>query len=121
MSDTPEIKNAVINSTMLGVEDHGILSCFIHLQYDGGGQGFGGYAMDSPTRSANPKDERRVGTAWGMEFIRRVLDVVGVNNWEDLKGKHVRVKATFSKVESIGNIIKDKWFTPETDINHLRP
>ncbi len=114
-----EIKNAKITGTTLGVEDHGILTCFLHLEYDGGGQGFGGYAFDAPDRTLGRSG--RVGVAWGMEFIRRILDVVGVRNWEDLKGKHIRVRANSCKVSSIGNIIKDKWFSPEEDLKHLKP
>ena len=43
MKPQGEIRNAVIQSTMLGYEDHGILTCFLHLDYSGAGQGFGGY------------------------------------------------------------------------------
>ncbi|WP_423258771.1 hypothetical protein, partial [Escherichia coli] len=71
----PEVKNAVITGTMLGVEDHGILSCMIYLDYGGAGQGFGGYAFDTPVKKDGIHFER-VGIAWGMEFIRRVLNVV---------------------------------------------
>lgn len=113
-----ETKNARIASTMLGIEDHGILSSFIHLEYDGGGQGFGGYSLDTPVKGSY--DFKRVGTAWGMEFIRRVLDTLGVNNWEQLPGTHCRVKAEHCKVHAIGHIIKDKWFSPETDLAHLK-
>ena len=115
-----EIKNAKIASTMLGVEDHGILTCWLYLEYDGGGQGFGGYSLDTPDK-ARTHEFRRVGCAWGMEFINRILAVVGVEKWEQLPGKHIRVKAEHSKVHAIGNIIKDNWFCPETDLTEFKP
>lgn len=106
-----EIKNAIITGTNLGYESHGILTCMISLNYGGSGQGFGGYALDK----WNGKE--RNGTAYGTEFIRRIIKTVGVENWEDLKGKHVRVDASWGKVHGIGNIIEDKWFYPEKDMD----
>ena len=47
-----EIKNARITRTTLGVEDHGILTAFLHLEGDGWGIGFGGYALDEPRKTA---------------------------------------------------------------------
>jgi len=97
-----EIKNAVIQGTMLGIEDHGILSCMIDLDYGDSSQGFGGYDFD-------------VKSNFGAQFIRRVLEVVGVSKWENLKGKHVRVKRPEGRggvIIAIGNIIKNDWFDP---------
>ena len=96
-----EVKNAKITSVQLGFEGHGILTAFLHLDYgDSSAQGFGGYSLDS----------------WACAvFVRRVLEVVGVDNWEDLKGQTVRVKAEGHKVHAIGNIIKDKWFNPKEE------
>ena len=119
-----EIKNAKITSTMLGVEDHGILTCWLYLEYGESGcqgcQGFGGYSLDTPDKT-HVFWLRRVGCAWGMEFINRILAVVGVEKWEQLPGKHIRVRAEHSKVHAIGNIIKDNWFCPETDLNEFKP
>lgn len=89
-----EEKNAIIRDTMLGFEDHGIFTCFIYLDYEGSGQGFGGYSI-------------------GDEFIKEVLKTLEIDNWEDLKGERIRVRAEESKVHSIGHYLKDKWFTPE--------
>lgn len=115
---TSETKNARIESTMLGYEDHGILTCYLHLTFGGCRQGFGGYSMDAPNghRDAN---HRRIGTAYGMEFIARILETVGVTKWEDLKGKHIRVRGDMSSIEAIGHIIEDKWFAPKTDLAEL--
>lgn len=110
-----EIVNARIDSTMLGVEDHGIMTAMIGLDYGGSHQSFGGYGMDEPIKE-NGEFKGRRGTAYGCEFIRRVLEVVGVERWEDLKGRHVRVKrpkGLGGTIIAIGNIIKDQWFDPK--------
>lgn len=109
-----ETKNARILSTMLGTEDHGILTCWLHLEYDGSGQGFGGYALDAPNGKRNT-DFKRIGCAWGMQLIKAILETVGVEKWEDLPGKYIRVMAEHSKVHGIGHIIKENWFAPESD------
>ena len=42
----------------------------------------------------------------------RIMDTVGVERWEDLKGKYIRIvdEGWGSSVKKIGNIIEDKWF-----------
>ncbi len=96
-----EVKNAVIRGTHLGEEGHGIMTCYLRLAYgEHGGQSFGGYGFDN------------IETNFGIEFIKSILKVVGVDNWESLIGKHIRVKADMSRIYAIGNIIKDDWFEP---------
>ena len=106
-----EIKNAKITSTTLGKEDHGILTFFVDLEFDGGGVGFGGYSLDNYNASLN----KIVCTVNGLEAINRILDVVGVDKWEDLPGKYIRIKSNGwgSTIKEIGNIIKGKWFNIE--------
>lgn len=109
----PMTGNAKIESTMLGLEDHGIMTAYLNLDYGGSGQGFGGYGFCQPIKDEAGKFLCRRGTAYGCEWIRRVLEVVGVEKWEDLPGKYVRVVYDWGKVYRIGNIIKDEWFSPE--------
>lgn len=100
--------NAVIGRTTLGYEDHGILTCWLHLEQDGSGQGFGGYRLDAP------KDADSVYTNW---WIKRILKTVGANTWEELPCKFVRtVGEDFGIIKGIGHIIEDKWFYPEKEI-----
>lgn len=111
-----QIVNAKIDSTMLGMEDHGIMSCMIGLDYGGSHQGFGGYVFDEPLKNSQGDNQSRRGTAYGCEFVRRVLEVVGVETWEKLKGQHVRVKREDGwggSIIAIGNILKDDWFDPK--------
>ena len=103
-----EMRNAVITSTMLGIENHGIMSFYLYLDYGGSGQRAGGWNLDTPVKIGNTF-LRRVGTAEGLSLIMKILDVVGVGKWEDLKGKHIRVKQDHTAVHAIGNIIKNEW------------
>lgn len=57
----------------------------------------------------------RVFKAKSMESISELLDVVGVDKWEDLPGKYIRFEdnGRSSSITKIGNIIEDKWFDLE--------
>lgn len=104
-----EIKNAKITGTMLGYEDHGIMTMIINLDYgDSSGQGFGLFALDTTNGKEYPFRER-VGSAFGLQAIIEVLSVVGVNTWEELPGKSVRVDASWDKVHRLGHYLEDKW------------
>lgn len=89
---------ALIDSAFLGVEDHGILTTMLGLDLDGGGHiGVGGYAMDSYDKQAG----RRVGTAYGCDLILRLLEVVGVSQWADIRGRTVLALTT----EATGHVV----------------
>ena len=103
------IKNALIKSTMLGREDHGIMTFMIFIEFDKCVTcGVGGYMLDEYDKGLN----KRVFRAKSMESISKVLDVVGVDRWEDLTGKYIRIEDNGwgSTINKIGNIIEDKWF-----------
>lgn len=91
-----EIINAKITNTMLGFEDHGVFTYLIYLEWPGGGVGYGGYVL---------------GGEFGCEAIKRLLNTVGVEKWEDLKGKFVRIKTEGigTRIDNLGNILKDEW------------
>lgn len=103
------VENALIKSTMLGTEDHGIMSFWLNLEYNGGGQQAGGYCLDTMEHDAKGVFKRRIGWGPGLGIIMRILEVVGVSKWEDLPGKYIRVKHDWDKVYEIGNITKDEW------------
>ena len=105
-----EIKNAVIKSATITNQDHGCLSVWVHVDYGGAGQGFGGYNLGR----ANPKELSKGGNI-GSHFIARCMDVAGVSEWSQMAGKTIRVKGSDSKIEAIGNIINDNWFNPTED------
>lgn len=93
-----EIINAKITSTSLGIESHGIMSSWLTLEWDGGGVGWGGYVL---------------GGESGIKYIEEILNVVGVESWEKLKGQYIRVETGGwgSKCDKIGNLLKDKWIS----------
>lgn len=82
---------AKITNTKLGYEDHGILTCMLIVNYGNTSQGVGGYALDAPLRDENDRFLRRNGTAFGMEFVARVIKACGVETWEEVKGRTVYV------------------------------
>ena len=78
------IKNARIKSTMLGREDRGIMTFMIFIEFDTCvACGVGGYALDRYDKES----KTRVFRAESMEAISKLLEVVGVDKWEDLPGK----------------------------------
>ena len=103
------IKNAKITGTFLGYGDHGILTYYISLDYGDSFQSFGGYALDRYDK----EQERRVGSAIGMDHIASILSVLEVDSWEKLEGEYIRVEAVSNTVMKIGHVIKDEWFNPE--------
>lgn len=78
-----------IKSTRLGYEDHGILTADIVVEWPGGGVSVGGYCLDQNDKDSG--DWSRKGTAYGLDHIIRILEVVGVQKWESLVGQKVIV------------------------------
>ena len=103
-----KIRNAKITSTMFGREDHGILTFMVFVEFGCSGCGIGGYAIDQYDRGT----EKRVFSAKGLEAISKILETVGVDKWEDLPNKYIRVKDNGwgSTIDEIGNLMEDKWF-----------
>lgn len=102
-----EIKNAKITGTSLGIEDHGIMTSHLYLEWDGACIGFGGYVLSGES---------------GIAYIEEILNVVGVNSWEELKGQYVRVEigGIGTKATRIGNLIKDKWLSNNEFFNKYK-
>ena len=94
----PVTQNAQITGTFLGIEDHGIPTFILTLDYGGSGQGFG------------MRDLRH--EKYGIDLLMDVLRVTGCKSWEDLPGTYVRARATFSNVGASGHITKDEWLEP---------
>ena len=106
------IENALIEKVDLSMADYGCLTLAMTLQGGGWGVVYGGYCLGYGYLGANDFD----GSAAGLEYIMRIMDVVGVERFQDLKGKYVRVatKGLGDTVKIIGNILKDQWFDAET-------
>ena len=109
-----EVHNAIIKEATITGDDHGLLSAWIHLDYGGSGQGFGGFCLYLPKSFKHHKMESVAG-----HFIWRCMEVAGVTRWSDLPGKTVRVRREHHKVHALGHIVKDDWFDPAADFKPL--
>lgn len=108
VNNMEEILNAKITSVSLSMEDHGCLTFWVTVDGGGWGVSLGGYAIGHGYLGADKFE----GYDAGLEAMMRIMNVVGVEKWEDLKGKFVRVKSKGlgTSVHTIGNILTDEWF-----------
>lgn len=112
-----ETKNAIITSAKISNDDHGVLSAWIGLKYGGAGaQAFGGYALYLPASFTHAQDQ---GANICGHFIWRVMEIAGVEEWSQLPGKTIRVKAEHNGVEAIGHITDEDWFDPKKDFEKM--
>src|ERR1044072_8668925 len=101
-----EIKNAIITDTTLDIGDRGFLQAWISLDYGDSGQGFGGHVLYLPKSFRHHNGQSNIA---GL-FIFRCMQIAGVEKWDQLVGKTIRVKCEHSTVHAIGHIVKDDWF-----------
>jgi hypothetical protein len=99
-----ETKNAVIVDAGIAIEEYGILSARITLDYGKSTQVLG--------QALYLTRDRLDGGSYAGFFLYEVLEVIGVSAWEQLKGKAVRVMCDECHVEAIGHVINDSWFYP---------
>ena len=103
-----EILNAKITSTSITMADHGCLTFWVTVQGCCWGVSIGGYSIGHGYLGADEFD----GYAPGLEAMMRIMDVAGVDKWEDLKDKYIRVESDGwgRSIKKIGHITDDKWF-----------
>lgn len=111
-----EIKNAVIEKAILTTESRGCLESWVYVKYQGGGQGFGGYALHLPKDWTHADPASQFAGHW----IMRVMEVAGVTSWDQLPGKCIQVDASWNKIRRIGHIIEPIWFDPEAEFKALK-
>jgi hypothetical protein len=114
--DEIEEKNAIIESAILTTGERGLLTSYLNLDYGGMGQGFGGFVLYLPKSWTHHDPATSVAGHW----IFRIMEIAGVEDWDKLKGKTVRVRASWGKVHAIGHIVKDDWFYPEKDFETMK-
>jgi len=107
-----EIKNAIIQSVNIDTEEKW-LTVWLRLDYGGIIQYFGGFPLYIP-KKFKPNEENFTG-----HFIFRCMEIAGVEKWEQMKGKTIRVKSNNGKVEAIGHIVKEDWFNPSIDFEQV--
>lgn len=104
-----EIYNVKITGTAITMADHGCLTFYVTVEGAGMGCSLGGYCIGHGYLGST---EFRAEKGSGLVAIMNIMDVVGVEKWEDLKGKYCRVacKGFGQTVDEIGNLIDEKWF-----------
>ena len=102
------IENVQISSAYIRVERGIFLTAGLFVDGDGWGQNFGGSLLVNKHHGFNEK------SGWGLEYISRIMEIAGVEEWSDVKGCFIRIKrgAESEAIEAIGHIIKDDWFSP---------
>jgi hypothetical protein len=113
----PDLKerNAIIMGAKLTTADHGILSGWLNLDYGGMNQAFGGYQLYLPSGSKFHSGQAN----YAGHFIWRCMEIAGVTEWSELRGKTIRVRQEHVGVIAIGHIIKDDWFDPSADFKEM--
>ena len=109
-----------IKSTRLGVEDHGILTASVTIEWPGGGVSFGGYSLDG----YNDTLKRRVPTAYGLDHIVKIIETVGVESWEAVRFSKVVALFDYSEsgntwgsmIQGIAHLTEDRVFIPKTHV-----
>lgn len=79
---------AKISKAKLEIQERGMLNFWIYVDYeDSGSQGIGGICLDEYDK----EKEKRVGTAYGCEMIRRLLLELQVDDFAEMAGQHIWV------------------------------
>lgn len=105
------IENAEIINVDLSMQDHGCFVLNLVLKGSCWSVVYGGYCIGNGFLGADKFE----GSPKGIEYLMRIMDVVGVETFNDMVGKYVRVatKGWGDSVKIIGNILKDHWFDAE--------
>lgn len=106
------IENARIKSVSISMADHDCLTFGIVLDGKAWGCVYGGYAIGDGYLGADDDFFKARSNGAGLVAMMKIMDTVGVERWEDLVDKYVRVvvKGGSSPIKIIGNIVEDKWF-----------
>lgn len=110
-----EIFNARITDTRLGYNDWNYLTLSLYTDSEYGVCGFGGCTFGGRGENSDT-DAEYINFEWTSELIMKILDTVGANKWEDIKGKLIRIRTNGKTgcaggIEAIGNILENKWFS----------
>lgn len=113
------IENARITKVSLSMADHGCLTFGICVEGGGWGCVVGGWSIGHGYCGADYFDS----TGAGLVAMMKIMDVVGVEKWEDLQGKYIRVDSDGwgSTIHKIGNILKDDWFDIREFFKNAKP
>ena len=104
----PTIKNATIEKAYITLERGSFITMSLQLAHEDGHQVFaGGY---------NLYNVRFPYVGYLAHFVARAMQLTGVDNFNQLPGKNIRILSDDSRIYRIGHIYKDDWFDPDADI-----
>ena len=118
-----KITNGIIEEAVVRLDRGFALCVWLFIKHeDGGTQGFGGYVLGATPDAAAGNHANQPNLA--AEFIVSCLRVGGVESFDQLKGKAIRVvrenDSWNAPIKGIGHIIKgDCWFIAEERMNAL--
>lgn len=84
-----DILNVKITSVTLSMRDHGCLTFGVTVEGAGFGVTLGGYVIGQGHLDADEFES----SGNGLVAIMKIMDTVGVDRWEDLKGQYARIKS----------------------------
>ena len=115
VNDGYKIENCKISHVDLSMADHGCMTLGVCLEGKGFGVIYGGRCLGHGYLGAENFDS----APNAMEYIMRIMDVVGCERFSSMEGRYVRVatKGWGSNIYIIGNIIDDKWFDQSSFFN----
>jgi hypothetical protein len=94
-----QVTNAVIKQTFIGIEQ-GVLGVYLGVHVGG----------DQLVRIVNLQVESDgKPSARAGDLIRNILEIVGVDTWELLSERAVRIKVEEGNVVAVGNLLTDNW------------
>lgn len=113
------IENARITGVSISMADYGCLTFGIKVKGGTWGCNIGGWAIGHGSLGSDFFD----ASGSGLVAMMKIMDVVGVDKWEDLQGKYIRVESDGwgSVIHKIGNILKDDWFDIREFFENAKP
>lgn len=96
-------QKAVIEKVDIFIEDHGILTSFLYMKMDSGGQGFGGYNLGKSLTD---------NTVYLRLWKKRCCEVAGVSDFNNLKDKQVYIYGDFGQIDYIESLNGSDFFNP---------
>lgn len=109
------ICNAIIRAATLRQERGFVLDSWVHVDFDHGSQGFGGFALYIGKTGSNHTVESPAG-----HWLWRVMEIAGVEDWSKVVGKAIRCRIEGERIVAIGHIVKDDWFEPAAEFARSR-
>lgn len=110
-----DIQNARIGSADINFDRGFILSAWLHLEFEGCGQGFGGYVLGGKPDTTCACNDHPNQPNLAADFIGHCMAIADVEQWSKMAGKIIRVKRAdkYGKILAIGHAVKDLWYEPE--------